>query len=267
MSDGTRFWIKWDLKHIETLAHSQLESLLSAGSFEVVARLRESHALELQQKLLSNLGRIGLVAPMPATFNMRIEAFVPNVDGVLIRADIPTLDDGGICFIGRDPDGKKSEERLILTENACEAVWTYVTSIPPATINERTRALVNEVKFTADVLQALEQGLSLPTSTDSFKEIKAPSGKVVGLVKRSKIQGGVDILERGHLSKAAVVLSIYTPKDPDAKDALLAAGELVSTVAAKMVVAATSIVNASSNSKYPEHAAEIKSAAPPDGSS
>jgi hypothetical protein len=220
MRDGSRFWIKWDLKHVETLAHSQLESLLSgAGAFEVAARLRESHALELQQKLLSNLGRIGLVAPMPATFHMRIEAFVPDADGVLTRADISTLDDGGVCFIGRDPGGKGTAERLILTENACEAVWTYVSSIDPATIHERTRQLVNDVKFSADMLQALEQGLSLPMTADTFKEIKAPSGKVVGLVKRSRIQAGFDRLERAQIPKAAVVLSIYTSNDLEPKDA------------------------------------------------
>lgn len=263
MGDGSRSWIKWDLKHIETLAHSQLEALLStAGDFEVAARLRESHALELQQKLLSNLGRIGLVAPMPATFNMRIEAFVPNVDGVLTRADISTLDDGGVCFIGRDPDGKKTEERLILTENACEAVWTYVSSVDPALIHERTRPLLKEVKFTADVLQALEQGLSLSTTADSFKEIKAPSGRVIGLVKRSKIQEGVDTLERGHLPKAAVVLSIYTPKEPEPKDAEEHAGEFIGTVAADSVVAATELVNASSDPVAPDHAAEAKPAGP-----
>lgn len=124
MDGGSRFWIKWDLKHIETLSHNQLESLVSSeGNFEVAARLRESHALELQQKLLSNLGRIGLVAPMPATFNMRIEAFLPDVNGILTRANIPTLDDGGVCYIGRNSDGRKTAERLILTENACEAIW------------------------------------------------------------------------------------------------------------------------------------------------
>jgi hypothetical protein len=264
MGDGSRFWIKWDLKHIETLAHSQLESLLSAaGTFEVAARLRESHALELQQKLLSNLGRIGLVAPMPATFNMRIEAFVPDLNGVLTRADISTLDDGGVCFIGRDPDGKKAEERLILTENACEAVWTYVSSVDPATIHEKTRPLVHELKFSADVLQALEQGLSLPTTADSFREIKAPSGKVIGLVKRSKIQAGVDKLERGQIPKAAVVLSIYTPKDPEPKDAEEHACELIGAVAADIVVAATGLVDASSDPAAPAHAAEVKPEEPP----
>jgi len=263
MNDGSRSWIKWDLKHIETLAHSQLEVLLSdAGSFEVAARLRESHALELQQKLLSNLGRIGLVAPMPATFNMRIEAFVPDAEGVLIRAEISTLNDGGVCFIGRDPDGKKSEERLILTENACEAVWTYVCSIDTATIHERTRPLVNEVKFTADVLQALEQGLSLPATADSFKEIKAPSGKAIGLVKRSRIQAGVDKLDRQQLAKAAVVLSIYTPKEPEPRDANEQATELMGEMAADIVVAVTELANASPDPVAPDHAAEIKPARP-----
>lgn len=261
IDDGSRFWIKWDLKHIETLTHSQLEALLSVdGTFEVAARLRESHALELQQKLLSNLGRVGLVAPMPATFNMRVEAFVPNVDGVLTRIDISTLDDGGVCFIGRDPDGKKAEERLILTENACEAVWTHVSSIDLATIHEKTRPLVNDMKFTADVLQALEQGLTLPTTADSFKDIKAPSGKIVGLVKRSKVQAGVDKLERGQLPKAAVVLSIYTPKNLEPNGVEVDSDAPIEAVAAGIVPApaAAEQVRASPGPTDPEPAAEVK---------
>lgn len=210
LGGGNRFWIKWDLKHIETLTHAQLETLLGAdGNFEIVARLRESHALELQQKLLSNLGRIGLVAPMPATFNFQIEAFTPDVDGVLRRAEIATLGDGGVCFIGRDSTNK-TEERLILTENACEAVWTYVSNIDPSTIHERARALVSDVRSTPDVLQALEQGLSLHSNTDLYKEMKSPSGKTVGLVKRSKIKDGEDKLSRKELCNAAIVLSVYT---------------------------------------------------------
>jgi len=219
LDDGSRFWIKWDLKHIETLAHHQLESLLSPdGTFNVVARLRESHALELQQKLLSNLGRIGLVAPLPATFNMRIEAFFPNAEGTLTKADIPILDDGGVCFIGREPDGKKAGgERLILTENACEALWTHVSSLEPNNIHQRTRALVQEMKFSADVLKTLEQGLILPTNANSFKEITAPSGKTIGIVKRSIIADG-ETLDTKLIPKAAIVLSVYTPKDPESQD-------------------------------------------------
>jgi len=263
LGDGSRFWIKWDLKHIETLAHSQLESLLSTdGTFDVIARLRESHALELQQKLLSNLGRIGLVAPMPATFNMRIEAFVPNIDGILTKANISTLDDGGVCFIGRDPDGKKTEERLILTENACEAVWTYVSSLDPATIHEKTRPLVKDVKFTPDVLLALEQGLTLPTTADSFKDIKAPSGKIVGLVKRSEIETGVEKLERGQIPKAAIVLSIYTPKSPAPMDTEEGAGSPVGTDTVDIDATVAEFINASSTPVVSDHFAETKPAKP-----
>ncbi|MDO2437486.1 hypothetical protein Q2T43_14870 [Aeromonas veronii] len=256
---GSRFWIKWDLKHIETLTHHQLESLLSpAGAFDVVARLRESHALELQQKLLSTLGRIGLVAPLPATFNMRIEAFLPNIDGVLTKANISTLDDGGVCFIGRDPDGKKSEERLILTENACEAVWTYVSSVDPETIHPRTRALVKNVKFTPDILQTLEQGLTLPTSASSFKEIMAPSGKTVGIVKRSKIETG-EKLESKYLPKAAIVLSIYTPKDPEQQDTEETA---IGNTDTGIVTPESGLENASPDLVIPAHDAEIKPVEP-----
>ena len=132
----------------------------------------------------------------------------------MTRANIPTLDDGGVCYIGRNSDGRKTAERLILTENACEAIWTYIGDIDITTINEKTRPLLNRVKSSIDLLKALEQGLTLPVPTDpSFKEIKTVSGDTFGLVKRSKIVDGVDQLDKAYLSKAAVVLSIYTPEE------------------------------------------------------
>ena len=50
--DGERFWIKWNLKHVDMIAPATLAKAVAEGGLEVMARLRESHALELQQKML-----------------------------------------------------------------------------------------------------------------------------------------------------------------------------------------------------------------------
>src|SRR5713101_2526822 len=90
MEDGERFWIKWNLKHIETVSSTELQTVLNApDGFSIIDRLRESAALELQQKLLSSLGRVALLAPMPATFPIKVEAYLPAPDRTLFALDIP----------------------------------------------------------------------------------------------------------------------------------------------------------------------------------
>ena len=88
--------VKWDLKHIETIGNDTLSSLLSAGGpCFVPARLKEHTALALQQKLLSDLGRVGELKTMPSMFPVRCVVYftnshrelVPlatNLDGILV---------------------------------------------------------------------------------------------------------------------------------------------------------------------------------------
>ena len=100
--DGSRSWIRWDLKHVVALSPEEIGQLFDdPGGFAPIARLRRSHALELQQKLLASLGRVGLTAPMPATFPMRVEVLLPDSAGKLTRVTVPALADDGVCFVGR----------------------------------------------------------------------------------------------------------------------------------------------------------------------
>ncbi|MFC5316515.1 hypothetical protein, partial [Azospirillum rugosum] len=78
MLDGQLSWIAWRMKHIDTVSWHDLRLALAHGTVRIVARLREAPALEIQQRLLSGLGRVGLIAPLPATFPVSIEAYVPN---------------------------------------------------------------------------------------------------------------------------------------------------------------------------------------------
>jgi hypothetical protein len=216
LADGTRRWIKWDVKHIETQSHGELEQLLSGdqAAFEVVARLSESHALELQQRLLSGMGRVGLVAPMPATFALTVEAYLPNVDGLLVRLDIPGLNDGGVCYVGRSPNAGKSEERLILTEGACEAIAQSLEAHDLATVHERTRELILSLINSGELLEVLEKGVVLPTSkAQGFKDIITADGKVIALLRRSRIDAANSSLNGRALTKAGIVLFVNDPND------------------------------------------------------
>ena len=131
------------MKHVVAWSQDEISTLIAQARLQTVARIRESHALELQQRLLSNLGRVGLAAPMPATFEFRVEAFYPAVDNSLKLLHIPALEDGGVCFVGRAKKDSKMEERLMLTESACDALIAALGEIDGGGVSPITLPLFN----------------------------------------------------------------------------------------------------------------------------
>lgn len=170
--NGERFWIQWDLKHIDTISLESLQAALApGGGLELVARLRESHALEIQQRLLGFMGRVGLPAPMPATFPVQVQVCVVGPDRVPIPLDVPALTNDGVCMVG--PDG----QRLILTEEVCEDIIDALVTAD-VEIQERFRpATAYLVAHPEELFQALARGVEVsgPEKT-APKPIPSPSG-------------------------------------------------------------------------------------------
>ena len=155
-----RFQISWDLKHIEAISAEDLRKSFDApNGFRVIARLRESHALELQQKLLSSLGRIGLVATMPATFPTEVSAYLPGPDSRLFPLTAPALTENpGVFFIGRKEN--KRAVTLVLCEEACEGLHDAISAVDIQTIHPTTRELVSELRKTGE-LMTLTKGVDV----------------------------------------------------------------------------------------------------------
>ena len=58
--DQPRMSIEWDLDDQRMLKRDELGDLIRVeGAYSVGLRLRESNALELQQRMLSDMGRVG----------------------------------------------------------------------------------------------------------------------------------------------------------------------------------------------------------------
>lgn len=219
IADGTKQWIKWDLRNLQMLTHEELDRALNdAAGLGVFARLRESHALELQQKLLSSMGRVGLIAPMPATFAMRVEAYVPGPDRKLVKLNVPVLPESEcVCYVGRS--GLK-HTRLVLTEGACEAICEHLVSADLATVHSSTHDAIKYLRETGELLQALEKGIPLPSpESRDFKDVESPSGarigdganaktRVIALIARNKDM--VDVtLPNVSLAKAGVIIATW----------------------------------------------------------
>ncbi|MGK5065570.1 hypothetical protein [Janthinobacterium sp. LB3P112] len=210
LPNGQRKWIKWNVKHVEALNHEQLDLLTKnhGATFEIIARLRESHALEIQQKLLASMGRIGLIAPMPATFHMQVEAFYYDANGKFTKLDMPDLGDGGVCYVGRSEDPDKPVERLTLTDNACEALCKAISEIDISLVNDRAREQVARLKTSIELFDVLGRGIPLPNVSQGFKEIVSKSDNVSGLIYRNKIEPETH-LKSAFRPNAGVVLSVF----------------------------------------------------------
>lgn len=169
-------WIKWNLKHILTISWAQLEQALGGGTLKIVARLREAHALEIQQRLLAGLGRVGLVAPMPATFAVTLEAYVTTPEGGLHRLVIAELADEAVVWVGRDENGNPFP-RLVLTERACDGIQDALAAVEPANIVAAAQPALEHIQSTGEFARELESGLDITgLQSGNWLKVPAPGG-------------------------------------------------------------------------------------------
>lgn len=212
-------WIKWNFKHIDTASHEQLTSALDEGDLMIAARLREAHALELQQKMLAGLGRVGLVAAMPATFPLEVEAYYAGVDGRPVRLDVPGVDDGAVCFVGRDKD-KNPVPRLVLTEGACDGLIDALAALDVEQVAPSARNAFGHVTSSADLRRILTNGMSLRGVTATgWKHIPSETGQAnnapfMGLLAWNYAITA-DPLANKDLNKAGIILLVKDAEAPD----------------------------------------------------
>jgi hypothetical protein len=158
--DEELVWIKWDLKTVETVSHAVLNDALDGKRVAHVARLREGHAMELQQAVLSGLGRVGLLAPLPAVFPVEIDAFRTNAAGDLVAINVPDLADGGMIWSGRDKAGNTSK-KLVMRATASLALQEALMAIDAAEIHSTGRGAFRDLQRSGDLLTMLTRGVNI----------------------------------------------------------------------------------------------------------
>jgi hypothetical protein len=188
-----RVWIKWDAKNLQMLRPKEILALLDADEYGVVARLRESNAIEIQQKVFSTMGRVGLLAPMPATFDVAVRVLYLGTDGTLKDFDVPVLStEGGVCFVGRDEEGKENT-RLILTEQSIDDVMTALSNLDVASVGDAAKRCFDRLKASKRFELDLQRGISVPNPESGYKTItclkeeatNAKDSEIVGLIARN----------------------------------------------------------------------------------
>lgn len=221
--DGSRKWISWDIKSVRTLTRSKLRTLLGEAKYKIVSRLRDNQALELQQQVLAQLGRVGLTAKIPATFPVSVELAWLDVSGSVVRAQAPALErDGGVYIVGRD--GKADSAcKLVLSEAARDEIEGLLVALTEAAIYGHARpALRTTMEHLVKLRESFEIGLDAPAPNNV--EVKIAVGeesKLIGKVLRNPAE---DTLAT-HKSVAFLIII----RDLDVSAAALRIAEVAAT--------------------------------------
>lgn len=216
--DDALVWIKWDLKHVDTVTGDVLTEAVKDGRVEHVARLRDSHAFELQQEVLAGLGRVGLLAPMPANFPVSIEAYVTDVDKKFVLLDVPGLGEGGVIWSGRDKVAN-TVKKLVLRETLSDALQDAVAEIDPKHVAEQARGPFKQIQSSAELPSMLTRGVDITKmSAESWfvpKRLEGPAPRdpflLLGFDRDTSGE-----LSRTDIGKAGLVL-VLRPRDADAR--------------------------------------------------
>lgn len=219
LSHDRRVFVRWDAKDIVTLPHPEIRNLISPdGPYGLHLRLRESHALELQQRLLAEMGRIGLVAHMPGTFPVQVEAYFHAPEG-LRKFDLEVANrEGGVCYVGRDEDAHE-HTRLVMIEAAIDELMLRVDRLTLGELHDKAKPALARLQKAKSLSSMLQRGLLVPQSDKAgFADIKATvpaedgtdSDVVVGLVGRNPASMKVEV------RKAALVLLVIDSEMPPA---------------------------------------------------
>ncbi len=193
-----RMSVEWDLDDQRMLNRDELANLIRPeGAYSIGQRLRESNVLELQQRLLSDMGRVGLLSKMPFTFPVEVRMFTTDGEGKPKALELPiTTRDGGVCITGRDGDGN-DVTRLALTEPSVDEILSVIPKIEEAQVHARTKDALKRLQASTSFRSMLQRGLKAPAATakGTLAQLKAPAEKkdgeqkqteeVVGLIARN----------------------------------------------------------------------------------
>ena len=206
LPDEGRKWIRWNLKNVQSLDWDELGKFFGEEE-EVcrVGRLREIYAIEIQQILLADLGRIGRPANLPVPFPVSVSLFYVDADAKARKLDVGASESAA-CYVGR---GERPEpvHRLVLTEQTCDHIEQALHALDRDAVHTSARASLDAVKGDRGFFTKFERG-GIDMSTDKgTKEIKGDDNKVYAVIMRGEeLEEGSDV--SGNSRKAALIVNV-----------------------------------------------------------
>lgn len=218
LADGSRMWVSWDMKDVQTLSWADLDAaLVNSGQLRRIGRLRELYALELQQKLLADLGRVGQLAPMPAYFPVLASVYYVGADGKAKRLIHDELESA--VYVGRATK-PHSVHRLVLSEQACDRIRDAVQALDNNLVLPAAQASFTDIKADQMFFSQFERGeIELPTELGKIKTLKSADGSKVHatITRGGDLDEGVDTAN--DMRRSALILKVADIETKNVEDA------------------------------------------------
>lgn len=163
---GKRFQVNWDFGDLHTIKLNKARRLLhpDRGDMSVLARLREGPALSLRQQLLSNVGRVGELAPLPRSLRFRAELYHPLQQGGTQPIEIPV----DVKITGNVLIPRRGDYAVAILDSNCEDDLTGVLlRLDLANIAQKSKKSFEILKEQTRIRQIFRsgfQGIRLPLS-------------------------------------------------------------------------------------------------------
>ena len=153
-----RYSIDWDVLSPETWLLSDLKQRLEGG-YRRIRRFRMPFALQLQQKFIGNLGRVGTMVTPPALHVCMVKIFLRRNDNTAI--DIAATRKGdAVCLVGRDKDNIRYE-KLLLSEEFVATFRRGLRNISAADLLPADARKLESARNNPAFYRALKCGLEL----------------------------------------------------------------------------------------------------------
>ena len=219
LPDEGRKWIRWNLKDVKTLSWSELDASLGEGGRLIrIGRLREIYAIEIQQLLLADFGRIGRPANLPVPFPVNVSFYFVGADSRAQRLDVQELESAA-CYVGRDEDSK-SVHRLVLPEQTCDQIEEALLALDNGRVHQSARASLTAVKADRRFFTRFERGeIEMPSEVGT-KLIRGEGNRVYAAIIRGGDFGeGTQV--SGNPKKVALIVKIVDIAETETDRALV----------------------------------------------
>ncbi|MEQ2024979.1 hypothetical protein ABLB84_04180 [Xenorhabdus szentirmaii] len=192
------YFVDWDLKNPFTILYKQLKLNLIKENLRIIAKLRDSYTLSMQQNSLSQIGRIGTIAPLPASSNIDVKFFYKNKYKEITELN---LDKNEYCFSKiytshRAFRNQKDHElnKLIISSELCEKLHEAIDHLDLNDIDSSSHEafkLIKEELYLDSIIKS--EGVNIPIDREGSRNIIKNGKQIVHVTNKypenNKVKG------------------------------------------------------------------------------
>lgn len=225
LDEEKRFQVNWDFGNLRTINLDQARRMIheESGVMKIIARLRQGSALNLRQQLLTNIGRVGELAPLPRSLRFRADLYIP-LEGGEVQ---PLKMSEGVAIEGNIIIPRRGKYAAAIIDSNCEDDLTAVLlDLDLKQVAPKSRNIFIKLSEQTRIRQIFRsgfQGIELPLIKPKTAGLlnldkkqpetdgKKPVTDIVALI----VQGGVAIeeLSKKDTEKAGLIIKIH--EEPD----------------------------------------------------